>query len=115
MNVVSSPRAPTPVSRVSTPEVPEVRRGSVSSESTQSSVDYATRVQDPRGEHRSSYANGPDKGNFLAENANIFSSIKNVRFGCAKEPSHCLTVVQDLLVLVKRTVILDPLIYKKRG
>ena len=84
VNVVSSPRAPTPVSRVSTPEVPEVRRDSVSSESTQSSVDYATRVQDPRGEHRSSYAIGPDKGNFLAENVNIFSSIKTVRFGSQK-------------------------------
>lgn len=46
---VTPPRVSTPVSHVSTPDVTESRRDSVSSDSTQSSVDYATRIQDPRG------------------------------------------------------------------
>lgn len=50
---VTPPRVPTPVpagvSRVSTPDVSESRRDSISSDSTQNSVDYATRIQDPRG------------------------------------------------------------------
>lgn len=46
---VVPPRAPTPVSRVSTPDLTESRRDSVSSGSTHSAVDYATRIQDPRG------------------------------------------------------------------
>lgn len=55
-NVPTPPRVPTPVGRVSTPvervatpDVTDSRRDSVSSESTQSSVDYSLRIQDPRG------------------------------------------------------------------
>ena len=58
-NVPTPPRVPTPVGRVSTPvervatpDVTDSRRDSVSSESTQSSVDYALRIQDPRGRSR---------------------------------------------------------------
>lgn len=55
-NVSTPPRVPTPVDRVPTPvervatsDVTDSRRGSTSSESTQNSVDYMLRIQDPRG------------------------------------------------------------------
>lgn len=47
--LATPPRVPTPVNHVPTPEATESRRDSFSSQSTQSSVDYSLRIQDPRG------------------------------------------------------------------